>query len=206
MGSSKLPVTSTWDLLSVSSKESFDIHATVDCGFTLKRVRDMTRTYRQMQCTDKYSQLSSIIWSGRPSGWTFLYEVICCGFESSCTHLNFRFQICFEQGVFDIQATIECGFTLKRVHDMTRTYTHMHCTDKDPHLSSIIWSVWPNGWTFVYEVSRCGFESSCSNLSFRFRACFEQAILWHLGNYRVWIHSEMRTWHDKNIQSNALYR
>ena len=28
----------------------------------------------------------------------------------------------------------------------------------------------------------------------------------HSGNYRVWVHSEMRTWLDKNIQSNALYR
>ena len=25
---------------------------------------------------------------------------------------------------FDIQATIECGFTLKPVRDMTRTYSH----------------------------------------------------------------------------------
>ena len=25
-------------------------------------------------------------------------------------------------------------------------------------------------------------------------------------DYRVWIHSETRTWHDKNIQSNAPYR
>ena len=25
-------------------------------------------------------------------------------------------------------------------------------------------------------------------------------------SYRVWIHSETRTWHDKNTQSNALYR
>ena len=25
-------------------------------------------------------------------------------------------------------------------------------------------------------------------------------------NHRVWIHSETRTWHDKNIQSNAPYR
>ena len=27
-----------------------------------------------------------------------------------------------------------------------------------------------------------------------------------LGQQRVWIYSETRTWHDKNIQSNALYR
>ena len=25
-------------------------------------------------------------------------------------------------------------------------------------------------------------------------------------HYRVWIHSETRTWHDKNIQSNVRYR
>ena len=24
---------------------------------------------------------------------------------------------------------------------------------------------------------------------------------WYSGNYRVWIHSETHTWHDKNIQS-----
>ena len=64
----------------------------------------------------------------------------------------------------DIQATIECGFTLKRVRDMTRTYSQMHCTDKYSEHSSIIWLVWPNGWVFVYEVSGSGFESSWNHL------------------------------------------
>ena len=63
--------------------------------------------------------------------------------------------------------------------------------------------VWPNGWVFVYELSGSGFESSCNHLNFRFCACFEQGVPWHSGNYRVWIHSETRTWHDKNIQSFA---
>ena len=44
-----------------SSKEFLDIQATVECGFTLKLVRDMIKTYNQMHRTDKYSQLSSII-------------------------------------------------------------------------------------------------------------------------------------------------
>ena len=56
---------------------------------------------------------------------------------------------------------------------------------------------------FVYELSGCGFESSCSHLNFRFHACFEQGIYWHSGKYGVWIHSETRTWHDKNIQSQG---
>ena len=53
---------------------------------------------------------------------------------------------------------------------------------------------------FVYKLSGCGFESSCSLLNFRFCACFEQRVPSHLGNYRVWIHSEACTWRDKNIK------
>ena len=60
---------------------------------------------------------------------------------------------------------------------------------------------WPNGWVLLYQLSGSGFESSCSHLNFRFCACFEQGVPWHSGNFRVWIHSETRTWHDKNIQS-----
>ena len=84
---------------------------------------------------------------------------------------------------------------------MTRTYSQMHRTDKYSQHCSIIWSVWLNGWVFVYELNGCGFESSCSNIHFRFCACFDQGIPWHSGNYRVWIRSKTSTWHDKNIQS-----
>ena len=50
------------DFALVPSKEFLDIQATIECGFTLKRVHDMIRTYSQMHRTDKYSQHSSIIW------------------------------------------------------------------------------------------------------------------------------------------------
>ena len=82
----------------------------------------------------------------------------------------------------------------------------MHHADKYSQQSSIICPVWLNGWVFVYELNGCGFQSSCSQLNFRFCTCFEQGVAWHLGNYRVWIHSETHTWHDKVIQSNAPYR
>ena len=36
-----------------SSKEFLDIQATIKCGFTLKHVRDMTRTYTQNQYSEK---------------------------------------------------------------------------------------------------------------------------------------------------------
>ena len=64
------------------------------------------------------------------------------------------------------------------------------------------WSIWLNGWVFVYELSGCGFESCCSHLNVRYGICFKQGDLWYSGNYKMWIHSEKRTWHDKNIQSN----
>ena len=43
--------------------------------------------------------------------------------------------------------------------------------------------------------------SPCCELNFRYRACFEQGIPWHSGHYIVWIHSEKRIWHDKNIST-----
>ena len=51
-------------------------------------VSDMTRTYSQMQRTDKYSQLNSIIWPVWLNGWMFVSELSGCGFESSCGHFN----------------------------------------------------------------------------------------------------------------------
>ena len=101
---------------------------------------------------------------------------------------------------------VPCGSTLKRVREMLRTYSQMQRTDKYLQHSSIIWLVWLDGWVFVYELSGCVFEFRCSHLNFRYGACFEQGAPWHSRNYRVWIHSETRTWHDKNIQSNAPYR
>ena len=40
----------------------------IECGLTLKHIRDMTRTYSQMQHTDKYSEHSSTIWPVWPNG------------------------------------------------------------------------------------------------------------------------------------------
>ena len=38
-----------------SSKEFLDIQATIKCGFTLKCVRDMIRTYRHLNNIPEYS-------------------------------------------------------------------------------------------------------------------------------------------------------
>ena len=74
------------------------------------------------------------------------------------------------------------------------------------HVSNL-WLFWLNGWVFVYELCGCGYESRCSHLNFRHRACFEQGVPRHSGNSRMWIYSETCTWHDKNIQlkNNSLW-
>ena len=82
----------------------------------------------------------------------------------------------------DIQANIECGFTLKLVRDMIITYSQMRRTDKYSQHSSIIWAVWLNGCVFVYELSGCGFKSRCCHLEFRHGASFEQGVRSHSGN------------------------
>ena len=66
--SSPVAVTSPSDFAPTSSKEFLEIQATIECAFTLKRVREMTRTYSQMHRTDKYSEHSSIIWPVWPNG------------------------------------------------------------------------------------------------------------------------------------------
>ena len=60
----------------------------------------------------------------------FVYELSGCGFDFSCSHLNFRFRACFDKEVPDIQASVECGFTLKCVRDMTKTYSLGSCVEK----------------------------------------------------------------------------
>ena len=40
--------------------------------------------------TDKYSQLSLIIWPVWPSGWVFVYELCGCGIESRCSHWSLQ--------------------------------------------------------------------------------------------------------------------
>ena len=72
-----------------SSKEFLDIQASIECRFTLKLVRDMIIIYSQMHGTDKYSKQSSIISPVWLNAWVFVYELIRCGCESRCCHLNY---------------------------------------------------------------------------------------------------------------------
>ena len=116
---------------------------------------------------------------------------------------------CFRVNPHSIVACMSRNSLLWMLSDCNWTRTQNHLVRKrtlntqlcSEYLSIwCIWrTVWPNAWVFVYELSGSESESSCSHLNFRFCACFEQVVPWHSGNYRVWNHSEMHTWHDKNI-------
>ena len=82
-----------------------------------------------------------------------------CGFESHCSHVSFRFAPVLSNAFLEIQATIECEFTLNCVWDLVRIYNQMHSQQ-----SSIIWLVWLNGWVLIYKLTGCGFESHWSHL------------------------------------------
>ena len=144
--------------------------------FTVKRLPDMRRTYNQVYRTDKYPQHSSIIWSVGLNCQVFIYELSVREFDSSCIHLNYRFHFCFEQGFLDIEATIECGFTLKNVRDMIGTYCQMDLTDEYSQHISIIRPVWLHESVSVSQLGGCRLESSCTDLNLRFNACFKQGV------------------------------
>ena len=64
----------------------------------------------------------------------------------SCIYLYSELELQF----LEILATIDCGFNLKRVHGIARTYSQMHHskmhrTDKYSEHSLIVWPVWLNG-------------------------------------------------------------
>ena len=101
------------------------------------------------------------------------------------------------------QANIELRFTLKCVRYMMITYSQIILTGKTSQLSSIMWSVWPNGWVFVYKISGYGFQSLCIHLNLWYRFCYEQGARWSSGKHRVWIHCEMHTWDVDNRRSKA---
>ena len=50
----------------------------------------------------------------------------------------------------------------------------MHSTDKYSEHGSLVWSIWPYIQVFVYELIVSGFESSCSQLTFRYQASFQK--------------------------------
>ena len=127
----------------------------------------------------------------------FVYKLGGFGFKCCASNLILRFRETLKKDLLSIQATRECGFTLKCVCNMIRRYSSMHGIDKYSQHSSLIWAIWLSNWAFIFELYDCGFESRSSHLKFRFRVGYEEWVPWHSGNYRIMIDSEMCRWNDQ---------
>ena len=119
---------------------------------------------------------------------------VTCAFQSESTlYSDLNIKKIFAQKRCNIWSLSDCNGT--------RTHKHLVRKRTLKHLVRLA------KWVLIctvhltlssYKLSGCGFESHCSHLNFRCLACFEQGVSWHSDHYRVWIHSETRTWHDKN--------
>ena len=130
LGSGAVPVTSTSDFAPALCKEFLDFQATIYCGFTLKRVRDMTRTYSQIHRMDKYSEYNHLASLGK---WLSV-RLRAKRFWVRAQFPSLKLQILHlleSKEVLDYQPTIECEFTLKRVRDMTRTKSTVQISTKN---------------------------------------------------------------------------
>ena len=102
---------------------------TIECGSTLKLVRDMIRTYSQMHRADKYSEHSSIIWTIWLHGWVFVCELSGCEFEK-------------------LRLSQETSFLIKKAWIKLliseRNYLHYLLS-----YSNLIWCEWKNCRSFI---------------------------------------------------------
>ena len=115
--------------------------------------------------------------------------------------MQFFFRYSFTEAYLEPNRTSTMNFKWLQLDSNSEPLSSWTKTQSFGQTDQMVESVWPNGWVLFYQLSGSEFESSCSHLNFRLRACFEQGVPWHSVNHSVWIHSETRTWHDKNIQS-----
>ena len=75
----------------------------------------------------------------------------------------------------------------------TRTQNHLVCKQALNYLAKWLSVRLRTKWLWVWV--------QLQSLKLQILRLLKQRVPWHSGNYRVWIHSQTRTWHDKNIQS-----
>ena len=123
----------------------------------------MARTYSQNHRKDMYPQLSSNIRLVWLNGWVFVYELSDCGFASIWSDLNFRFRVCFEQGLpwHSNNYRVWIHSVMPTWHDQNiqsnSMYREVLTTQLNYLASSAKWL------SAGYEQSGFGFESSWSH-------------------------------------------
>ena len=112
-------------------------------------------------------------------GWVFVYELSGCGFESRSSHLSSRYCICFEQGVI--------VWKVSKYGVFSGPYFPAFGLNTENTFPKIL----------SQNARKYGPEKTPYLEIFHAVRYFRNS-----GSYRVWIHTETRTWHSKNTQSN----
>ena len=108
----------------IFAQSRWEIWSLSDCNWA----RTQNHLVRKRN-TPPFSQTGPFEWPGSVfvselSGSRFQSSCSFFVFIFSCSYLNLRFRSPSSKEFLDIQESIECRFTLKRVRDMARTYRH----------------------------------------------------------------------------------
>ena len=97
-----------------------------------------TWTHNDLLCKQTLNHLANH-WPVWLNSWAFVYKLSGCGFWSHCSHLNFKYCTCFEQGV-PWQATLECGFTLDHTINIFNMFVFLgRCCNEKKYICSKIY-------------------------------------------------------------------
>ena len=125
--------------------------------------------------------------------------------QQSYVTLLFAVSFCHVTYVFQSESTLYSCLNVKELLTQSRreickrTRTHSYLIHKRTLNHSV----------FVYELSGCGFESSCSHLDFRFCACWSrQGVPWQflakwLSVDSLW--NVCMTWQEHTVITNRLH-
>ena len=134
VGSNPVAVTSPSDFAPASSKEFLDIQATIECRFTLKRVRDMIKTYRYGICFNEGGTFSKgNITNGR--------NVLIFGVhENSLIHANNKANNIFVMGDGFVQGINDTPLYAEKIYSQNFTQPNkkfvlsLHYNENDSYL------------------------------------------------------------------------
>ena len=116
----------------------------------------------------------------------FQKKLQCLKLSVCSYHVTYTFQsestLCSCLNVKEIFAGSRCEIWSLSDYMWTRTHSYLVHKQTLSYLVKLaIWPVWLNGWVFLYELSGCGFESSCSRLKLCLDSCF-----WHsLDSFKI---------------------
>ena len=159
--------------------------------------------YSQIQRTDNFSKHNSVIFLVWPNNSVFIYELSGCGFDSRCSHVNFRSYARFEQRLPWHWSNYRMWIhpETRRWHD-NKIQSNAVCRQvlkrQLNHLAKWLDVCLGSKWLWI--------QVPLESVNFQILQLVQKRSPWHSSNFKVWIHSETSKWHFNNIQSNALYR